>query len=98
MTEFQKKVWKAIARIPRGKVTTYAAIARSIGSPLAVRAVGTAVGKNPDAPHVPCHRVVRSDGSVGEYAYGQKKKIALLRKEGVEISAGKIQNFVPRTK
>ncbi len=93
MRQFQRRVLSAVSRIPRGRVTTYTAIARSIGARRAVRAVGTAVGKNPDAPRVPCHRVVRSDGHVGEYAFGTDKKIRLLRSEGVEVQNGKIVDF-----
>ncbi len=93
-TAFQQSVWEAIAMIPEGKVTTYAEIARYLGT-RAVRAVGTAVGKNPYAPDVPCHRVVRSDGTIGNYSGegGTARKIALLHEEGVEVAAGKIVGF-----
>jgi len=82
-TSFQKKVWKTLLKIPRGEVRTYAWVAQQIGTPKAVRAVGSAVGKNPFAPQVPCHRVVRSDGGLGGYsgAGGLKKKVQLLKKE-----------------
>ncbi|WP_456432341.1 MGMT family protein [Nitratifractor sp.] len=91
---FERAVWKAMERIPRGSVTTYGDIARYLGT-RAVRAVGTAVGKNPYAPEVPCHRVVRSDGSVGRYSGegGVERKIALLREEGVAVRDGKIVDF-----
>ncbi len=95
-TPFQKKVWSALRRIPRGRVTTYGDLARAIRSPRAVRAVGTAVGANPDAPQVPCHRVVRSDGSVGQYAHGVRRKIALLRREGVTVTGSRIADFKRR--
>ncbi len=93
-TSFQKRVWEAIAKIPRGRVTTYGAIAAYLDTK-AVRAVGTAVGKNPYAPDVPCHRVVLADGSIGNYSGegGVKRKIALLREEGVGIKEGKIVDF-----
>lgn len=93
-TEFQRRVWEAMRLIPRGRVTTYGAIAKYLGSD-AVRAVGTAVGKNPYAPEVPCHRVVRSDGKVGNYSGGEgtPTKIAYLREEGVEVRNGKIVDF-----
>lgn len=92
-TAFQQEVWAAIAKIPRGKVTTYAAIAQQIGRPQAVRAVGTAVGKNPNAPEVPCHRVVRSDGTIGEYSGlgGRAAKIQLLQQEGVHVQSGVVE-------
>lgn len=86
-TDFQKSVWLALLQIPRGTVVTYADIARQIGRPRAVRAVGTAVGANPFAPAVPCHRVVRSDGKIGAYsgAGGTEGKRKLLKNEGVKI-------------
>lgn len=83
-TPFQKRVWKALLEIPKGEVRTYAWIARKIGRPKAVRAVGNAVGQNPLAPEVPCHRVVRTDGSLGGYSGpgGIRTKMRLLKKEG----------------
>lgn len=89
---FSEKVWKACAKVPRGRVTTYKEIARALRSK-ACRAVGNALNKNPFAPRVPCHRVVNSDGKVGGYAHGQKKKIALLKKEGITIKNGRITDF-----
>ncbi|MEN9413214.1 MAG: hypothetical protein RLZZ342_301 [Candidatus Parcubacteria bacterium] len=87
-TPLQKKVWHALCTIPRGSVLTYAQLARKVGKPRAVRAVANAVGKNPLAPHVPCHRVVRSDGTLGGYSAkgGIRTKRALLKKEGVSIA------------
>ena len=73
-TIFQKAVWEATRKIPKGKVKTYAAIAKTIGRPKAVRAVGNALNKNPYVPAVPCHRVVKGDGSLGGFAGGEKKK------------------------
>jgi O-6-methylguanine DNA methyltransferase len=90
---FAEAVWEATKKIPRGKVATYALIARAIKNPKAARAVGNALNKNPYAPIVPCHRVVRSDGSVGGFASGSKKKIALLTKEGVAIKNSRVQNL-----
>ena len=93
-TPFQQQVWDALRLIPRGRVTTYGAIARYLGTG-AARAVGSAVGKNPDAPTVPCHRVVRSDGTVGEYSGGEgvATKIKLLADEGVTTRNGRILDF-----
>ena len=88
-TIFQKAVWEATRRVPKGKVTTYAAIAKLIGRPRAVRAVGNALNKNPYAPQVPCHRVVKSDGSLGGFAGGVKNKKQILEKEGVKIKNNK---------
>ena len=89
-TEFQEKVWRATSRIPKGKVSTYSEIAKKIGKPKAARAVGNALNRNPYAPKVPCHRVVRSDGSIGGFAGGTAKKIKMLSGEGVEIRNGKV--------
>lgn len=80
-TSFQKKVWKILLTIPRGEVRSYSWVARKIGLPRSARAVGNALNKNPFAPAVPCHRVVRKDGSLGGYAKGLKRKKALLRSE-----------------
>ena len=83
-TEFQKKVWKQIAAIPYGKVVSYKAIADAVGSPNAVRAVGTAVGSNPLSILVPCHRVLTSNGSLGGYAGGLEAKKILLAIENID--------------
>lgn len=77
-TNFQLKVWEALLRIPPGHVATYEGIASQIGSPRAVRAVGTAVARNPVPVLIPCHRVIRKLGTFGEYRYGQVRKRALL--------------------
>jgi AraC family transcriptional regulator of adaptative response/methylated-DNA-[protein]-cysteine methyltransferase len=77
-TNFQIKVWEALLRIPTGAVTTYENIAAQIGSPKSVRAVGTAVGRNPIAVLIPCHRVIRKLGEFGNYRYGLPRKKALL--------------------
>jgi methylated-DNA-[protein]-cysteine S-methyltransferase len=80
-TDFQRRVWRALAEIPYGTTTTYAAIARSIGSPRAVRAVGAANRKNPLSIVVPCHRVVAKDGALTGYAGGLLSKRRLLEIE-----------------
>ena len=86
-TEFQLKVWAYLRKIPRGSVKTYSQVAKAIGKPFAVRAVANAIGKNPYAPKIPCHRVVRSDGSLGGYSGkgGVKIKRFLLKKEGIRL-------------
>jgi O-6-methylguanine DNA methyltransferase len=95
--KFEERVWKFMEKIPRGKVTTYGLIARKLNTN-AYRAVGNACRENPYAPRVPCHRVVKSDGTVG--GFGGKtsgktieKKIQMLRKEGVEVRNRKIVDF-----
>ncbi len=80
-TNFQIKVWEALLRVPVGSVTTYGQIADEIGHPSALRAVGTAVGHNPVAVLIPCHRVIRKLGEFGNYRYGAVRKKALLAHE-----------------
>ena len=86
-TKFQVKVWAFLKKIPRGSVKTYSQVAKGIGKPLAVRAVANAIGKNPLAPQIPCHRVIRSDGSPGGYSGkgGVKTKKLLLKREGITL-------------
>jgi len=80
-TVFQRRVWAELRRIPRGETRTYSEIARAIGAPAAVRAVGSACGANPVALLVPCHRAVRTDGGLGGYAWGLPVKKRLLETE-----------------
>jgi AraC family transcriptional regulator of adaptative response/methylated-DNA-[protein]-cysteine methyltransferase len=80
-TAFQEAVWRELTRIPPGETRTYAQIAAAVGKPRAVRAAGSANGANAVAVLIPCHRVIRSDGSLGGYAYGLKRKEALLERE-----------------
>jgi AraC family transcriptional regulator, regulatory protein of adaptative response / methylated-DNA-[protein]-cysteine methyltransferase len=82
-TPFQVKVWQALLQIPEGQVTTYQSIAEAIGQPKAIQAVGNAVGDNPIAYLIPCHRVIRKSGVLGEYRWGAMRKRALL---GYELS------------
>jgi AraC family transcriptional regulator of adaptative response/methylated-DNA-[protein]-cysteine methyltransferase len=84
-TAFQQSVWKALKKIPVGTTATYADIARTIGHPKAVRAVAQACGANPVAVAIPCHRVVRSDGSLSGYRWGVERKAELLRREQIRI-------------
>jgi len=84
-TKFQLKVWKYLKSIPKGELRTYSQVAIAIKKPKAVRAVANAIGKNPYAPKIPCHRVIRSDGSLGGYSGkgGIKTKKKLLKSEGI---------------
>ena len=86
-TKFQLKVWAYLRKIPRGSVRTYSQVAKDIGKPLAIRSVANAIGKNPYAPKIPCHRVIRSDGTIGGYSGkgGLKTKRFLLKKEGIKL-------------
>lgn len=80
-TAFQLQVWQALLQIPRGQTRSYSQLAETVGRPRAIRAVGTACGANPIPFLVPCHRVLRSDGSLGGYAFGLKMKQQLLERE-----------------
>lgn len=80
-TDFQYAVWSALLEIPKGTTTTYRQIAEKTGSPHAWRATGTAVGQNPVALLIPCHRVILSDGRIGQYRWGAKRKENILMRE-----------------
>ncbi len=86
-TKFQLKVWKYLETIPKGTFKTYKQVAVAIKRPKSARAVANACGKNPYAPKIPCHRVIRSDGGLGGYSGrgGIKTKLRLLRSEKVDI-------------
>jgi|TARA_E500000331_G_C16872321_1_gene546745 methylated-DNA-[protein]-cysteine S-methyltransferase len=86
-TKFQLKVWNFLKKIPKGTVKTYSEVAKAIRKPLAIRAVANAIAKNPYPIKIPCHRVIRSDGSLGGYSGegGVKKKKNLLKKEGIIV-------------
>ena len=89
---FDERVWSLTSRIPRGRVTTYRILAEQLGTK-AYRAIGNALHRNPHAPQVPCHRVVKSNGEVGGFASGTAEKIRMLRAEGIEISGGRVVEF-----
>ena len=90
-----QKLYDLLKEIPQGKVTTYKELAKKLKTK-GYRAIGQIVGANPNAPQVPCHRVVRSDGGLGGYAFGLKKKIEILTKEGVKIIDEKVVDFVKK--
>lgn len=92
VTEFERKVYDLMRKIPKGKVSTYGFIAEKLGTK-AYRAVGQACKKNPFAPVVPCHRVVSSDGGIGGFSSGIKKKIKILEKEGIKVKNKRIVDF-----
>ncbi len=85
-TNFQIKVWEALLKIPAGAVTTYEQIASQIGNPSALRAVGSAVGHNPIAYLIPCHRVIRKTGEYGNYRYGSARKKVILARESAQVT------------
>ena len=93
ITDFEKLVYKACKKISKGRVSTYLQIARAIKNPKSARAVGNALNKNPFAPKVPCHRVVKSNACVGGFESGSENKICILKKEGVEVKNNKIVDF-----
>jgi methylated-DNA-[protein]-cysteine S-methyltransferase len=97
MMNFMEKVYAACSKIPKGKVSTYGEIAAALGKPGASRAVGNALNKNRSSS-VPCHRVVRSDGSVGGFAHGSSVKIRMLENEGIRIRNGKVEDLSKITK
>ncbi|WP_422362045.1 bifunctional helix-turn-helix domain-containing protein/methylated-DNA--[protein]-cysteine S-methyltransferase [Reichenbachiella sp.] len=82
-TDFQLKVWETLIKIPEGSLTNYGQIAHSINKPNASRAVGTAIGNNPVAYLIPCHRVIQSNGNIGEYHWGSNRKTAMIGWEAV---------------
>lgn len=84
ITEFEKKVYSAVSKIPKGEVRSYKWVAVRIGNPRASRAVGNALNRNPYIGRVPCHRVIRSDGSIGGFARGTEQKRKLLKRELVD--------------
>lgn len=83
-TPFQLKVWEALLKIPQGQLSTYGAIAKQIEAPRASRAVGTAIGKNPVAFLIPCHRVIQTSGHIGGYAWGNTRKTAMIGWEAAQ--------------
>lgn len=89
-TDFQLKVWQTLLKIPLGQLTTYGAIANKIKNPNASRAVGTAIGSNPVAFLIPCHRVIQSTGIFGGYMWGNTRKTAIIGWEGTKIHS----NFI----
>ena len=87
------KVYKKLLDVPAGRVTTYGELAKAVGLENGQRTIGTIMNKNPFPVIIPCHRVVKSDGQIGGYAYGEKVKSKMLEKEGIKIKNGKIIDF-----
>ena len=88
-----KKIYKKLLEVPEGKITTYGELAKAVGLKNGQRAVGKIMNKNPYPVIIPCHRVVKSDGKVGGYGYGQDVKINMLTKEGIKIKDDKILDW-----
>jgi len=89
---FETRCYELLKLIPKGKVTTYGEIARALNTK-AYQAVGNAMAKNKNLLVIPCHRVIRSNGEIGNYALGAEKKAALLREEGVDLEGDKVQDL-----
>ncbi len=86
---FNNRCYDLLKKVPQGRITTYRDLAHALGTK-AYRAVGNAMNKNPHAPIVPCHRVINSNGNLGGFAHGLKKKIQMLKAEGIEIKNNKV--------
>lgn len=91
-----KKIYKKLLEVPKGKITTYGELAKAVGMKNGQRAVGKIMNKNPFPVIIPCHRVVKSDGKVGGYAYGEEIKSSMLTREGIQIKNGKILDLENR--
>jgi len=91
-----KKIYKKLLEVPKGKITTYGELAKAVGMKNGQRAVGKIMNKNPYPVIIPCHRVVKSDGKVGGYAYGEEIKSDMLTREGIQIKNGKILDLENR--
>jgi len=94
MTSFQEKVYQAVKKIPPGEVMTYKELAKKVGRPKAWRAIGNILAKNKN-PQIPCHRAIKTNGEVGGYNKGTKRKIYLLKKEGIKINKYGETSFRP---
>jgi len=88
-----RKVFSLVKRIPKGKISTYKQIAIKLKKPKAARLIGKILSKNKHLIKIPCHRIVKSNGSIGGFILGEKKKSLLLKKEGIKIKKGKIIDF-----
>lgn len=93
MTKFQGRVYELVAQVPNGRVTTYGEVARKLGGIHFSRAVGQALNKNRNPQEIPCHRVVRSDGRTGGYAWGQTRKKKILSTEGIKVKMNRIERI-----
>ncbi len=93
MNDLDRRVYKKLLEVPKGKVTTYGELARAVGLKNGQRLIGQIMNRNPFPVIIPCHRVVKSDGAVGGYFYGDKVKTKMLSNEGVAIRNGKVKDW-----
>ena len=91
--KLEDKVYKKLLEVPPGKIITYGELAKAVGLKNGQRKIGQIMKNNPFPIIIPCHRVVKSDGTIGGYAFGIERKANMLSKEGIEISKGKILDF-----
>ncbi len=92
----EQKVYKKLLEVPKGKITTYGELSKAVGIKNGQRFIGNVMNKNPYPTIIPCHRVVKSDGSIGGYAYGEKVKSKMLTQEGIKIKNGKVIDWNKR--
>jgi methylated-DNA-[protein]-cysteine S-methyltransferase len=93
LNKLDKQVYKKLLAVPKGKVTTYGELAKAVGLENGQRVIGQIMNRNPFPVVIPCHRVVKSDGKIGGYYYGEKVKTKMLSDEGIKISDGKIKDW-----
>ncbi len=93
MSKLEHRVYQKLLKVPKGKVTTYGELANAVGLENGQRVIGQIMNKNPFPVIIPCHRVVKSDGKIGGYYYGEKVKTKMLSDEGVLVKNGKIQDW-----
>jgi methylated-DNA-[protein]-cysteine S-methyltransferase len=93
LNKLEHQVYKTLLKVPKGKVTTYGELAKAVGLKNGQRVIGRMMNKNPFPVIIPCHRVVKSDGKIGGYLYGQDVKTKMLSDEGVVVRNGKIQDW-----
>ena len=93
LTKLQKKIYNLLIKIPEGKITNYKLLAKAIGKPKNWREIGKILNQNPFSEKYHCYKVVKSDGKIGGYKFGIKKKIALLKKDGIIIINNRVKNF-----
>lgn len=88
-----QEVYDLLSKIPPGKISTYGDIAKALGHPKAARAIGRIIANNPNPISIPCHRVVKSNGEIGGYAYGEQRKREILEMEGIKFQKRIVENF-----
>lgn len=93
LTDFQRNVYNFLKKIPKGKIATYKILAKAVGKPKNWRQIGKILSQNPDVKEFPCFRVIKSNGEVGGYQKGIKRKTILLKKDGIIVNGDRIRDF-----